>query len=115
MDTTLVSIPTDLIADWDSFHDVFAKALGFPAFYGRNMNAWIDCMSYADDADAQMLVRAVLPGELLVLQIDNAADFAARCPEQFKELVECSAFVNYRRAQVGGAPVLSLMMSGYFS
>ncbi len=103
MNATLVSIPTDLIADWDSFHDVFAKALGFPAFYGRNMNAWIDCMSYADDADAQMLVGAVLPGELLVLQVDNAADFAARCPEQFKALVECSAFVNYRRAEAGGA------------
>jgi hypothetical protein len=115
MNTALVPIPTDLIADWDSFHEVFAKALGFPSFYGRNMDAWIDCMTYADEADAQMLSPAVLPGELLTLRIDNAADFAARCPEQFKALVECTAFVNYRRIETGGTPVLSLLMSGDFS
>ena len=36
------------ITDWDSFHDVFARACGFPDFYGRNLNAWIDCMTYLD-------------------------------------------------------------------
>jgi RNAse (barnase) inhibitor barstar len=28
-----------------SFHEAFASALGFPSWYGRNMDAWIDCMS----------------------------------------------------------------------
>jgi hypothetical protein len=56
----------------------------------------------------------VQPGELLTLQIDDASDFAARCPELFKALLECAAFVNHRRVEVGETPVLSLMMSGYF-
>ncbi len=35
-----VRIDTNRIVDWNSFHDVFAEAFGFPDFYGRNMNAW---------------------------------------------------------------------------
>lgn len=115
MNTTLVPIPTNRITDWVSFHEVFAEALGFPDFYGENMDAWIDCLTYADEPEAQMLARGVPPGELLTLQIDDASDFAVRCPEQFKALVECAAFVNYRRVEVGGKPVLCLLMSGYFS
>lgn len=115
MNTTLVRIPTNLISDWPSFHKVFAEALGFPDFYGQNMDAWIDCMTYADDSEAHMLARGVVPGEILTLQIDEVSDFAGRCPEQFKALVECTAFVNYRRVEVGGKPILSLLMSGYFS
>ncbi|MDP1914410.1 barstar family protein [Brevundimonas sp.] len=114
MNTTLVVIPAELIVDWDSFHDVFADVLGFPSFYGRNMDAWIDCMTSADEPREKMLVRAVDPGGLLTLQIDEAAAFAARCPEQFNALVECTAFVNYRRIEVGGKPVLSLLLSGNF-
>lgn len=114
MNTALVLISTNLIVDWETFHDVFAQALGFPSFYGRNMNAWIDCMTSADEPDAQMMTRAVQPGELLTLQIDDASDFADRCPEHFKALIECAAFVNYRRVAVGRTPVLSLLMSGYF-
>jgi RNAse (barnase) inhibitor barstar len=114
MNTVLVPIPTDLISDWPSFHQVCAEALGFPSFYGANMDAWIDCMTSADDPEAQMLTKAVHQGELLTLQINDAADFAFRCPEQFKALMECTAFVNYRRVEVGGKPVLSLLMSGDF-
>lgn len=114
MNTTLVPIPANLISDWASFHTVFAEVLGFPDFYGENMDAWIDCMTCADDPEAQMLARGVRPGELLTLQIDEASDFAARCPEQFKALVECTAFVNYRRVEVGGKPMLALLLSGHF-
>jgi len=115
MNTTIVPIPTNLISDWPSFHKVFAEALGFPAYYGANMDAWIDCMTCADEPEEQMLARTVRPGELLTLQIDDTSEFAVRCPEQFKALVECTAFVNYRRIEIGGKPVLSLLMSGYFS
>ena len=27
------------IRNWDSFHDEFNRVFGFPAFYGRNMDA----------------------------------------------------------------------------
>jgi len=113
--TTVVSIPTDQIEDWDSFHRVFRETLGFPDFYGCNMNAWIDCLSYVDDADAGMSTTTVSPGDLLTLRIDNAPDFKRRCPEQYDALFECTAFVNYRRMDLGEAPVLALMLNGWFS
>jgi Barstar (barnase inhibitor) len=46
----VVEVPMSQINDWDTFHDTFAQALGFPDFYGRNMDAWIDCLTYADEA-----------------------------------------------------------------
>lgn len=115
MNTALVAIPTNLISDWDSFHEVFADVLGFPSFYGRNMDAWIDCMTSADEPEAQMLAQPVRPGDLLTLRIDNASEFAVRCPDQYEALVECTAFVNYRRVETGGTPVLSLLLCGCFS
>jgi RNAse (barnase) inhibitor barstar len=45
----VVAIPVSEIDDWESFHSVFQRELGFPAFYGRNMNAWIDCLISADE------------------------------------------------------------------
>ncbi len=47
----VVRLDCDRITDWESFHSLFAEVFGFPDFYGRNMNAWIDCMSYLDDSE----------------------------------------------------------------
>ena len=115
MRTTIIPIPVGAIKDWESFHSVFQVALGFPDFYGRNMNAWIDCMTSIDDAPSGLTSVSVEPGDLVALQIDDAPDFKRRCPEQFDALVECTAFVNYRRIEVGETPVLALMLSGWFS
>jgi hypothetical protein len=107
----VVSIPTDGISDWESFHDVFSEVLGFPSFYGRNMDAWIDCLTSADATDGDELVGANVvagPGDVLTLQIENASDFARRCAEQYEALVECSAFVNWRRIEVGERPIVAL-------
>jgi hypothetical protein len=79
------------------------------------MDAWIDCMTYADNPDLGMVRVAVQPGRLMTLHIDDAADFAKRCPEQFNALIECTAFVNFRRVESGGTPVLSLLLSGRVS
>jgi len=48
MQVVTVAIPTDEIQYWPTFHDVFQRVMGFPSFYGRNMNAWIDCMTSLD-------------------------------------------------------------------
>jgi hypothetical protein len=89
-------IPVDEIGDWDSFHTVFARVLGFPSYYGRNMDAWIDCLTYADDQTAQMIADefVVSPGEVLALNLGVLGDFPQRCPEQFDALNDCAAFVN---------------------
>lgn len=114
MRTTVIAVPTDRIVDWESFHSVFEESLGFPSYYGRNMDAWIDCLTYADDKDAGMISRPVAKGELLTLRLDDAASFERRCPEQYRALVECSAFVNYRRADAGEEPVVALLPVGWF-
>jgi hypothetical protein len=105
---TVVPIPTSRITDWRTFHDVFAETLGFPGYYGRNGNAWIDCMTYVDDPDAGMTRITVGAGDVLTLQLGKVADFAARCPEQYAALIECVAFVNWRRLDIGERSILAL-------
>lgn len=104
----IVQVPADRIVDSETFHDVFSEVLGFPDFYGRNMNAWIDCLTYRDAPGDGMATVTVGPGDELVLEIQGAAAFRARCPDQYAALVECSAFVNWRRLQVGDRPYLVL-------
>ncbi len=103
-----LKIETSRIQDWETFHDVFAEAFGFPGFYGRNMDAWIDCMSYLDDPDSGMTSINCDKGDFLVLELTDAKDFKARCPEQFDAIVECAAFVNFRNLDVGENPLLML-------
>ena len=104
----VVTIDGKAIHDWPSFHDVFAASLGFPSFYGRNLDAWIDCLTSADDPDAGMVATPVPPGEILTLQIDHVDVFASKCPEQYEAVVECAAFVNWRRIEQGDGPVVAL-------
>ena len=106
--TKNVHIDTGRISDWNSFHDVFAQAFGFPGFYGRNMNAWNDCMTYLDEPDSGMTSVHVVPGDVVVLCLSVVGDFRKRCPEIYDVLVECSAFVNYRRIERGAPAILAL-------
>ncbi len=109
---TVVEIDTTRIDSWDSFHDVFAELLGFPGFYGRNMDAWIDCMTSIDDPKSGLTRLHVSKGGVVVLSLADATGLATRCPEIYDAIVECSAFVNYRRLQVGEPPVLVLSFLG---
>ncbi|AZF35006.1 hypothetical protein C4J88_0190 [Pseudomonas sp. R4-39-08] len=104
----MVQVDANLISDWQTFHNVFAEKFGFPGFYGRNMDAWVDCLSYLDDPGAEMSSIHVQSGQTLALVIDNAQSFKRRCPEQFEALVESAAFVNWRIVIAGGTPLLAL-------
>ena len=108
MSSAIVRIDADRISDWPTFHAAFVEAFGFPSFYGKNMNAWIDCLTSLDDQDAGMTAVHVDVGAVLTLLIDHAADFKRRCPEQFAALVDCAAFVNWRRIEAGASAVLTL-------
>ena len=112
MKTNIINIQTDRINDWETFHGVFQEALGFPEFYGRNMNAWIDCMSGLDDQDSGMTKFTVNKDDIAIMKIENSSSFKERCPEQYNALIECSAFVNYSRIDIGENPILSLMFIG---
>lgn len=106
--TRTIDIDTSRIRDWDSFHLVFAEAFGFPDFYGKNMNAWIDCMTYLDDEESGMTSVHCEPGAVVTIALSEATEFSARCPEQFSAMVDAAAFVNWRRLQQGESAVLAL-------
>ena len=103
-----VRIDLGEVADWDSFFDLFVAKLGFPGFFGRNMNAWIDCMTCLDSPDAGMTSVQVARGQVLVLELEGVSAFQRRCPEQYAALIESAAFVNWRRLEKGEPAVLTL-------
>lgn len=75
------------------------------------MNAWIDCMSYLDDPAAEMSSVHVAPGEALMLVIEEGMSLKARCPDVYENLIECSAFVNWRCLDANRPPLLALAMN----
>ena len=103
-----LSVDCERITDWPSFHREFAQAFGFPEFYGKNMNAWIDCLTYLDDPDAGMSTVHCSRGSVLALELLNVAAFRQQCPEQYSALIECAAFVNWRRLETGLPAVLAI-------
>jgi RNAse (barnase) inhibitor barstar len=92
---TYVKLDTSRIADWDSFHAVCQEAFGFPAFYGRNMDAWIDCLSGVRHDDG-MTRFALEPDEYLDIEVPDAEQTRRRVPEIFDALIDCTAAVNRR-------------------
>ena len=108
MITSLVSVDCDAITDWPSFHEAFAYTFGFRDFYGKNMNAWVDCLTYLDDPAAGMTNVHCAPGAVMVLELLNVKAFRQRCPEQYDAVIECSAFVNWRRLETGEPAVLAM-------
>jgi hypothetical protein len=104
-----VTLDTQQIRDWDTFHTVCQQNLGFPAFYGRNMNAWIDCLTYLDEGDGMSRFK-LGPGEKLFLEIPHAEAFRKRATEVFEGLVDCTAFLNRRYVDAGKAPAVALLL-----
>ncbi|MCA9954506.1 MAG: barstar family protein [Ardenticatenaceae bacterium] len=94
-----IVINSTKIHDWPSFHEIFKENFGFPEFYGANMDAWIDCMSYLDDPASEMNQIALEPGEPLTIKLLQTKDFIKRCPTQFVAFVESVSFVNQRFAK----------------
>jgi hypothetical protein len=108
---TVVRIPLDAIADWESFYTVVAGALELPTQGGRGLDAWVDYLLQGDRA--QGAPRYAVPrGTALTLQLDGLREFAARCPEQHAALVAAVAEVNRRRAGEGEPPLLALSAGG---
>jgi RNAse (barnase) inhibitor barstar len=104
----IVKLDTRRITDWITFHEVFQQVFGFPDFYGRNLDAWIDCMTSLDAPEEGMTSIPTKSGEVVVLQLEHVDDFSKRCPDQYVAVIECSAFVNWRRIEIGEPAVLAL-------
>ena len=96
------------ITDWDSFHTESQRAFGFPDFYGRNLDAWHDCLTYLDDRMSRFDLAA---DETLTIEVRGAHDFAQRCPQIAAALMEAVAFVNYRNLESGAPARLLLLLA----
>lgn len=104
----IVRLNTKQITDWASFHLVCKEAFGFPDFYGKNLDAWIDCMSYLLEDD-EMTKVILSENEILSIEITDTENFKARLSEIFDALVECSAFVNQRYVEFSEMPGIALL------
>src|SRR5688500_6489360 len=96
------------LADEAALHVELARVLGFPAFYGHNWDAFIDCMTNLDDPSAKMTTVHVETGQVLLLELARVDAFADRCPRGWAALLDCTAFVNWRRRERGLDAVLAL-------
>ena len=106
-----VRINADLITDWDSFHDIFKITFGFSDFYGRNMDAWIDCMTDIDAPENGMTKIWIKKTDTLVIEICNSESFKERCNDIYLALLECSAFVNYRKLENNEQAMIAISAS----
>lgn len=86
-----VTIDTNNIKDKETFHEEFKRVMGFPDFYGMNMDAWIDCMS---DIEGRMMSESLNMSEPICIELQATEDFNKRLPEIMSSLIECTAFVN---------------------
>jgi RNAse (barnase) inhibitor barstar len=85
-----------VITDEGVLHDEFAAEMGFPGFYGQNWDAWIDCMSYITEPEAEMTKVHVAVGEELQVCVSDGRELERLCPDLVKNLLECTEFVNER-------------------
>lgn len=97
MELKLFKMDGNALTTADGFHDQFASTFEFPDYYGRNMNAWNDCMS-----------DYCLGAGLVSLHIENARIFREKAPQLFEALADCSAFINWRSTSEGGPPMIAL-------
>ncbi len=104
-----VRLQGDSITDWASFHAACKQAFGFPDFYGNNMDAWIDCLSYLRD-DENMSRFRLAPDELLEIEVMQSALLQQRAPEVAEALADCVEFINERYADYGEKPALKLVL-----
>lgn len=110
-DMASIQFNTKRIFDWTSFHQVSKEVFGFPDFYGNNLNAWIDCLTYLDEDDCGMANVVLKNEEMLQIEVIDSSAFKFRFPEIFDALVECTEFVNQRYIESQGKPRIALILA----
>lgn len=87
------------IQDWESFHNEFQEKLGFFKEYGRNLNAWIDCMSdlYTNGEYESLTKFNLNDGDKLTLQVQGVEKWKKESPETFDAFIDCCISANAER------------------
>lgn len=97
------------ITDWDAFHTQCQKVFGFPDFYGRTLDAWVDCLSYLRDEEGMSSFR-LGPDEALRIEVRHADALRQKAPDILEELTFCIDAINDRYADYGEKPALELIL-----
>ncbi len=97
------------ITDWPSFHVACQIAFGFPDYYGRNMDAWVDCLSYLRD-DEGMTRFQLKANETLQIEVLHADQLKVQAPEILEEVAFCIGGINERYEDYGERPALELVL-----
>lgn len=100
-----VTLDGAAMTDWAAFHDASQAVFGFPEFYGRSMDAWIDCLSYLRDDDGMSSIR-LAAGDVLQIDILHAGALRAAQPDMLEEVLYCIAGINERYEDYGETPAL---------
>ncbi len=104
----MIRIDGRRLTDPAGLHAALSEAFGFPAGYGKNLDALVDCLTYLDDPKAGMSRVHVPPGQVGLLVIDHANGPGKQQAAQLTALVDAVAFVNWRRLEKGQPPVLAV-------
>lgn len=97
------------ITDWTSFHIACQNAFGFPDFYGHNMDAWVDCLSYLRDADGMTKFR-LRDDEILQIEVSQSGLMRSQAPDILEEMTFCIDGINERYVDYGEKPALRLVL-----
>lgn len=98
----VVRLSADSITDWASFHVVCKEAFGFPDFYGENLNAFIDCLTYIDEGDGMSNI-VLADGENLFIEIIDSAELRATNTEILEGIEGSVRSLNKRFTDAGKA------------
>ena len=112
MSQAIIRIDGRAIVDRDSSRTSFSSAFGFPDLHGRDLSAWIDCMTDLDASGTGMTRLHVDHGQVPGLVIDHADAMKTHCPDSLEALLECAAFVNRHRIDPDGSAVLAVVLDG---
>jgi RNAse (barnase) inhibitor barstar len=105
----VVDLDGEKINNRDAFHDACKAAFGFPDFYGRNMDAWIDCMSTLRDDDGMTKFK-LGPDETLEIRLLHSDTLRQPAPDILRVVQECASAVNQRYVENGEKPALVLAL-----
>jgi hypothetical protein len=84
----------------EAFHDLLSRQLGFPAYYGRNLAAFHDCLSYIEVSEGGGVALAFLSFDLPFTKF----------PDWPKDILDIIA-VTSRRYLLTGQRLLALVQS----
>lgn len=88
------------VTSWQSFHAQAKEVFGFPSFYGNNMDAFIDCLSYLTEGDG-MSRFFLRENERLNIYVTQFTSFSKEQAQICAAFLECIAFTNQRYLQAG--------------